>query len=133
MKSHLVLLATLFLPFALNAQEYKPYPEAQISQEQWSAYFNEVSQKHKATRSEVLSEQLVTFEDRSTSTMYAFTLTAHPAHPAWVTRQVYEEGGMVKIRQIGYFVGNEASFAKLFRAYKALNDRVLEGFRQKSQ
>ena len=34
------------------------------------------------------------------------------------------------IRQIGYFAGDEPEFAKLFKAYLALNDRMREQFKK---
>jgi hypothetical protein len=60
---------------------------------------------------------------------WAFTTPGHPAHPAWVTRQPVEDQRGVQIRQIGYFAGNEPEFAKMFKAYLALNDQMREQFK----
>jgi hypothetical protein len=53
---------------------------------------------------------------------FAFTLPGHPAHPAWITRRA--TGGVVD--QVGYFAGDEARFADLFRAYLDLTERNIE-------
>ena len=55
---------------------------------------------------------------------YAFTTKGHPAHPAWITRQVVESEDTVDIKQIGYFAGDEEPFAKLFQQYLELNDWI---------
>jgi len=110
------------------AQEYMPYPSARITSDQWQQYFSEVSSKHAASRREFPAEHLVVFEDRATYTAYAFTQPGHAAHPAWITRHVLRDSVGVKVRQIGYFAGNEESFAKLFEAYQHLNTQMLEDF-----
>jgi len=38
-----------------------------------------------------------------------------------------EDAAGVKLRQIGYFAGDEAPFAKLFREYEQLNARIVQG------
>jgi hypothetical protein len=109
-----------------GAQEFKPHPQAEISVEQWQAYFNEVSSKHGGDMKDLDAEKLVVFFDRSTATAYAFTKPGHPAYPAWVTRRVQEKDGKIGVSQIGYFAGNKEEFGKLFRAYQRLNDRMRE-------
>ena len=59
---------------------------------------------------------------------YAFTKAGHPAHPAWVTRQVVEANGTIDMVQIGYFAGKEESFAVLFQQYQQLNNQIREKF-----
>lgn len=127
------LLITLLVAVVVNAQEYKPYPRARITQDQWQQYFEEVSSKHAASRLELPTELLVVFENTSAHTSYAFTQTGHPAHPAWVTRQVVQDGVGVYVQQIGYFAGDEEPFAKLFRAYQELNAKMRENFQRQSR
>jgi hypothetical protein len=124
------LLATL--AFALHAQEFKPYPRARITAEQWQAYFDEVSTKYASSRREFPGEHLVVFEAADSYATYAFTQPGHPAHPAWVTRQPVQDNVGVQIRQIGYFAGEEAPFAQMFRQYQELNARIREDFKNKS-
>ena len=115
------------------AQEYMPYPGARITSAQWQQYFYEVSSKHAASRREFPAEHLVVFEDRATYTAYAFTQPGHAAHPSWITRHVIRDNVGVKVRQIGYFAGDEESFAKLFKAYQQLNAQLLEDFQSRSR
>lgn len=68
--------------------------------------------------------QLIVFTDYATRTQYTFTASGHPAHPAWITRQVVDEGGKVNVRQIGYFAGSEEHFAELFRTYLKLHAQM---------
>ena len=105
-----------------------PYPRARITSDEWQHYFSEVSSKHAASRREFPAEHLVVFEDRATYTAYAFTQPGHAAHPSWITRHVLRDNAGVKVRQIGYFAGDEESFAKLFEAYQQLNAQMLEDF-----
>lgn len=131
MKQFRLLLSLVAL--SVPAQEFKPFPRAGITHEQWRTYFNEVKAKHQASERQFPSEHLVVFEDPKNYTSWAFTTPDHPAHPAWVTRQPVEDQRGVQIRQIGYFAGNEAEFAKLFKAYLALNDRMREEFKSGGQ
>ncbi len=110
------------------AQEFKPHPRAGITAEQWQAYFDEVSARHGNDAQDIESEKLMVFFDRTSGTSYAFTKPGHAAHPAWVTRQVRERDGKVGVAQIGYFAGREDEFAKLFRAYQQLNERMRDSF-----
>ena len=106
------------------AQEYQPYPSPRITPEQWARYGEEVRQNHAASLEMFKDKQLIAFSDEDTRTFWVFTLKKHPAHPAWITRQLYEEGGQVRIRQIGYFAGSEKAFAKLFQEYLLRNDEL---------
>jgi hypothetical protein len=117
-------IVALLVSSPAAAQSYKPFPEARVTDVQWQAYYEEVSTKLGASRKEEPGQGLVVFSNRETGTFYAFTLPGNPAHPAWVTRQVFEAGGSINIQQIGYFAGDEAAFAKLFRAYQQLNDKI---------
>ena len=68
--------------------------------------------------------QLIAFSDERTRTFWVFTLKKHPAHPAWITRQMYQEDGQVRVRQIGYFAGSEDAFARLFQEYLLRNEEL---------
>jgi hypothetical protein len=115
------------------AQEYQPYPSPQITPQQWAKYGEEVRQNHGATLELFEDMKLVAFSDRRTRTFWVFTMKDHPAHPAWITRQVYEEGGQVRVRQIGYFAGSEEAFAKLFGEYQGRNESLIEEVRRRNQ
>ena len=118
--------------FAVHAQEFKPYPRARITVGQWQGYFDDVSTKYASSRREFPSEHLVVFEAAESLTTYAFTQPGHPAHPAWVTRQPVQDNAGVQIRQIGYFAGDEAPFAQMFRQYQQLNAQIRDDFKNKS-
>ena len=45
---------------------------------------------------------------------------------AWVTRQPVTDGNNVKIRQIGFYAGDEQAFRKLFATYLMLTSKVQE-------
>jgi hypothetical protein len=124
----LLLLATPVL-----AQEYQPYPEPKITPEQYAAYAEEVRQWHGATADFVREDNVITFSDQRTRTFWVFTTKDNPAHPAWVTRQMVEENGQVRVRQIGYYAGNEAAFAKLFRAFQERNAKLVEDVTRRNQ
>lgn len=108
------------------AQEYQPYPSPRITLEQWARYGEEVRQKHEASIEYFKDRRLFGFSDPDTRTFWVFTLKRHPAHPAWITRQLYEEGGRVHVRQIGYFAGSEEEFAKLFVEYQTRNEELIQ-------
>jgi hypothetical protein len=129
----IAILTAALISASVSAQEYKPYPRAQITEAQWQAYFDEVAAKHGATRREFPAEHLMVFEDTKNYMSYAFTQPGHPAHPAWVTRHVVQDAVGVNVRQIGYFAGEEVPFAKLFRAYQELNARMREDFQRRSR
>ena len=107
------------------AQEYQPYPTPQITPEQWARYGETVRQMHGDSLEIFKDQHLVAFGDMRTRTFWLFTMKDHPAHPAWITRQMYEEGGEVRVRQIGYFAGKEEEFAKLFADYLKRNQELM--------
>jgi hypothetical protein len=121
-----------FAPIAL-AQEFQPYPAPQITVAQWTKYADEVRQYHQATAEIYKDKQLVVFSDQRTRTFWVFTLKDHPAHPAWITRQMFEESGQVRVRQIGYFAGSEPAFAKLFREYQERNEQLREDVEKRNR
>lgn len=115
------------------AQEYQPYPSPRITPEQWAKYGETVRQYHGASLELFKDKQLVAFSDPRARTFWVFTLKEHPAHPAWITRQMYEEGGLVRVRQIGYFAGSEEEFAKLFGEYQKRNEELKEDVERRNQ
>ena len=133
MRLHLVTAALWLMASPVLAQEYQPYPTPRITPEQWAKYGEEVQQKHGATAEIFKDEKLVAFSDPRTRTFWIFTLKDHPAHPAWITRQLYEEGGLVRVRQIGYFAGSEDEFAKLFHEYQQRNELLKEDVERRNQ
>ena len=130
----LALVAALCLMASpLLAQKYQPYPSPRITPEQWAKYGEKVRQNHGATAEIFKDKKLVAFSDESTRTFWIFTLKNHPAHPAWITRQLFEEGGQVRVRQIGYFAGSEDEFAKLFHEYQQRNELLKEDVERRNQ
>jgi hypothetical protein len=112
--------------FAASAQEFRPHPQARISVAQWQAYFDEVKAKHGGTEQQFKAEHLVLYSDKQSLMSWAFTTPGHPAHPAWVTRQPVTDGNHVKIRQIGFYAGDEQAFRKLFATYLVLTSKMQE-------
>ena len=122
------------LPAGLaRAQEFQPYPAPQISAEEFARYAEQVRQKHGATAQVVKEEKVIVFSDLRTRMFWVFTTKDHPAHPAWITRQMFEEKGQVNVRQIGYFAGSEPAFAKLFHSYQERNAQLMEDVQRRNQ
>ena len=117
-------LIALLLTSSLHAATWKPFPEAQITAEQWQEYFDTVVAEFGDTRDEIAEAKLILFTDQLTSTFYAFTADDHPAHPAWITRKLIEQDGAFSIQQIGFFAGEEQAFSDLFDDYLALSDQL---------
>jgi hypothetical protein len=129
----LIALALGLSAIPALAQEYQPYPSPRITPEQWAKYGETVRQYHGASVELFKDKQLVAFSDQRTRTFWVFTLKDHPAHPAWITRQMYEEGGVVRVRQIGYFAGSEEEFAKLFSEYQKRNEELKEDVERRNR
>jgi hypothetical protein len=132
-KVPLLVGALWLMAHPVIAQEYQPYPSPGITPEQWAKYADEVRQLHEKSLEVFKDRQLFAFSDLRTRTFWIFTMKDHPAHPAWITRQMYEEGGVVRIRQIGYFAGSEEAFAKLFREYQERNEQLKEEVERRNQ
>ena len=128
-----LLWATLFI-LASNALaiELRPYPTDKITERQWSDYFAQVKAAYAASMQELPDQHLVVFHDDKTATSYAFTQPGHPAHPAWITRHIVQEGSNLDVDQIGYFAGAEAPFAVLFQQYQATNRRMIEEMKRQN-
>lgn len=117
------------MPLGINAVEIEPFPRAKITVEQWQEYFDKVSHDFGATKRIYEEQNLVVFSNDELHANFAFTTKNHAAHPAWVTRYVIQNNDSISIAQIGYFAGDEAPFAKLFKEYAKLNDKVKENLR----
>ena len=133
--SHIVLSLAAALASATPAlaQEYQPYPSPKITVEQWKNYAAQVRQNFEATAEIMEGKGLVAFADARSRTFYIFTTKDHPAHPAWITRQMVEDGGQVRVRQIGYFAGSEEEFAKLFSEYQERNQQLQDEVNRRNQ
>jgi hypothetical protein len=126
-------LAALLAAGPASAQEFQPYPQPKITPEQFARYAEQVLQTY-GNSTEILKDQkLIAFSDQRTRTFYVFTTKDHPAHPAWITRQMVEEDGQVRVRQIGYFAGNEEAFAALFKEYQGRNQQLMEDVARRNQ
>lgn len=115
------------------AQEFQPYPSPKITVEQWKNYAAQVRQNFESTVEIMKGKGLVAFSDPRSRTFYIFTTKDHPAHPAWLTRQMIEDGGQVRVRQIGYFAGSEEEFAKLFRDFQERNQNLQDEVNRRNQ
>jgi hypothetical protein len=133
MKSHLLVGALWLMATPAIAQEYQPYPSPRITPEQWASYAEEVRVRHAESVEYFKDKKLAAFSDHDTRTFWIFTLKRHPAHPAWITRQLYEEDGQVRVRQIGYFAGSEKAFAKLFEEYQQRNEELMGDVARRNQ
>ncbi|HEU0223861.1 MAG TPA: hypothetical protein VFR29_00325 [Steroidobacteraceae bacterium] len=119
-----VALGSWLLAMPALAQEYQPYPSPRITPEQWAAYGEIVQHNHGETAEIYKDKRLVGFSDQRNRMFWVFTMKGHPAHPAFITRQLFEEDGEVRVRQIGYFAGSEEEFAKLFGEYLERNESL---------
>ena len=129
---NIVLLATGALASLLvQAQEYAPYEDAAITLHQWETYHNAVKACCEATRREYKDRGLVTYAKDEGRLGYTFTLENHPAHPAWITREVIP-GADIQMQLIGYYAGSEEEFAKLYESYDKLTDQMVKMIRART-
>jgi len=133
MRSAVLVTSFLLVTTAALAQEFQPYPEPKVTPEQYAAYANQVRQTFGFTADVVREDNIIVFSDERARTFWVFTTRDNPAHPAWITRQMVEEGGQVQVRQVGYYAGSEAAFAKLFRAFQERNAKLLEDVTRRNQ
>jgi hypothetical protein len=106
------------------AQQFRPFSEPRITEEQWQVYHSEVSTKFAKTLRDMGSENLQLFFNEATFVTYTFTKPGHPAHPAWITRLVVAAADKVTVSQHGYYAGSEIEFEKFSDSFKALNERL---------
>ena len=128
-----LLVVALWPDAAARAQEFQPYPSPQVTVDQWQKYLLEVRSRHEASLEIYKDKNVVVFSDQTTRTFYIFTTRDHPAHPAWITRQIVEQGGEVNVRQIGYFAGAQAPFDRMFSEYLQLNEQLKHEVEQRNQ
>ena len=124
---------TFFVVLSGWAQEYKPYPLAKISRQEWQTYFDEVRAKQTVSERRFPDEKLITYHSVATRMNWAFTTPGHPAHPAWITRRVTVRDGQTLVDQIGYFAGDEAPFAALFQSYQKLTERTTSNLKENAK
>jgi hypothetical protein len=129
MRTYGLLLFSCLLSCQVLAAEYKPYPFAEITPQQWQDYYDIVQSEFGETKQEETDAMLVLFSDESTHIFFSFTMPDHPAHPAWITRQVVEVDGEISMEQIGYFAGHEGPFAALFQDFAELSDQLRSDFK----
>ena len=128
-----LLLVALWPDAAARAQEFQPYPSPKVTVDQWQKYLIEVRSRHEASAEIYKDKNVVVFSDPTTRTFYIFTTKDNPAHPAWITRQIVEQGGKVNVRQIGYFAGAQEPFDRLFSEYLQLNEQLKHEVEQRNQ
>ena len=125
------LLATCIVGLS-HAQVFKPYPTAHVTGAQWQAYLDEVKAKHGATMREPPGLRII-FQDEPNASTYVFTQPGNNAHPAWTTRKLEMREGGIYLGRIGYFAGDEASFAKWYREYVALDEQFKAHMAEKNR
>jgi hypothetical protein len=128
-----LLLVALWPDAAARAQEFQPYPSPKVTVDQWQKYLIEVRSRHEASLEIYKDKNVVVFSDPTTRTFYIFTTKDNPAHPAWITRQIVEQGGKVNVRQIGYFAGAQEPFDRMFSEYLQLNEQLKHEVEQRNQ
>lgn len=128
-----LLVVTLWPDAAARAQEFQPYPSPKVTVDQWQKYLLEVRSRHEASLEVYKDKNVVVFSDPTTRTFYIFTTKDNPAHPAWITRQIVEQGGKVNVRQIGYFAGAQEPFDRMFSEYLQLNEQLKHEVEQRNQ
>ena len=128
-----LLVVALWPDAAARAQAFQPYPSPKVTVDQWQKYLLEVRSRHEASLEIYKDKNVVVFSDPTTRTFYIFTTKDNPAHPAWITRQIVEQGGKVNVRQIGYFAGAQEPFDRLFTEYLQLNEQLKHEVEQRNQ
>ncbi len=129
----LFLIAGLAAVAPALAQEFQPYPSPKITVEQWSRYLATVREALEPSAQIYKDKNIVVFSNSNTRTFYIFTTKRHPAHPAWITRQIVEENGQVNVRQIGFFAGPQEPFDRFFREYLERAEKLKEEIELRNQ
>jgi hypothetical protein len=119
-----ITLIFLITSTSVYAVDFKPYAGAKVSAKQWEAYHQIVLDSFESTAQKFPKQHLVVYFNDPEATSYAFTTKGHEAHPSWITRKAVELKGSVNMNQIGYFAGQEKAFAKLYKQYIKLNDKL---------
>ncbi len=123
----------MLFPVGISATQFKPYSLAEITTKEWGTYFEKVSQAFPKTGQDHPEQHLIVDFNNKDRLSYSIAKKGHPAHPAWVTRQVVAAEGTIDMVQIGYFVGKEEPFAILFRQYQQLTEQTKANMRASSK
>ena len=107
---------------AIPAEPQPRFPTSKITAEQWKQYLAEVLAMPGIERKD--SARQITLTDARTSTIYAFTQDANPAHPGVVVRTLVVGPTGADIKRVGYFAGDPAIFEKWWHEFDALDARV---------
>jgi hypothetical protein len=120
------ILAVMALSFHATpvwvAEPAPRFPTSKITTEQWRQYLSEISATPGIERRE--SSRQITLTDARTMTIYAFTQEANPAHPGVVVRALVTGPAGTDVRRIGYFAGDQATFAKWWTEFDALDAQI---------
>lgn len=125
-----VVLLALIVSSPIFALDMTPYPQTEISEQDWGDYHKEVVDKIGSSRRAYDEHYLEVFSEDETRANIAFTMPGHKAHPAWVTRYVHFEEGALNLVVVGYYAGDKTAFEKLFAQYEAMAERTRKQFRQ---
>ena len=122
-----LLLATTAIAFAQPSQPPpKRFPTETITPEQLETYKSEVQ-----AIPDIECHEIGAHQRQCTSnahfTIWIFTLSGHPAHPA-VTQAVMlvqrdSQGARVGISRSGYYAGNSAAFDTWMKGFRVLDQK----------
>jgi hypothetical protein len=70
-------------------------------------------------------------EDRANLTLWSFTPSGHPAHPAAFRRTITEKDGAFFVQTDGLCEATKAACDKLMAEFQELNDKMRDAIRQK--
>ncbi|NQD36074.1 hypothetical protein HPT27_03495 [Permianibacter sp. IMCC34836] len=127
-----IIVLLVLVSNEIGALDFKPFPSANISVDQWQDYRNKVVETCGEPQQIVAEQKLEKFQCAELGVNLAFTQQGHPAHPAWIARQPVQTGDGIHIRTIGYFAGLEPPFAELFKQYLELNEKIKSDFETKN-
>jgi hypothetical protein len=71
--------------------------------------------------------------DRTSNTLWSFTPSSHPAHPAAVRRQAVERDGTVYIQMNVLCQATKEPCDQLVRDFEQLNEQMSQAIKQKSR
>ena len=108
------------------ALELAPYDSPKVTPEQFEQYHAAVAEELSDSHQPYPEYALETYSDPVTRSSIAFTLPSHPAHPAWVTRQVAEDENGIYIEVSGFFAGDPTAFARLLGQYQAISAQATQ-------
>jgi hypothetical protein len=113
------------LPVVARAEvPFQPFPEPQVTLEQWTSYHSEVKAAFGESAQERPADRAVMYFDEATLTQYIFTMSSNPAHPGWIARRIVTQGQATFVNQVGYFAGSQELFALWFASYQRENEQL---------